>query len=157
MLNIILVSRWKKRKNERKWTEGQFCSWYCSDSCSIIDSVLLSFTINLLLFSISQIFEILIGSLINDNFDKTIHNQARAAAEYVRPACLPTTHVEHGARCWIAGWGYTKYDPDGSPKGSALSRFLKEAAVNVFSNDYCKENSYLKLAKCVLFKNKNVI
>ena len=94
---------------------------------------------------------------LNDNFDKTIHNQARAAAEYVRPACLPTTHVEHGARCWIAGWGYTKYDPDGSPKGSALSRFLKEAAVNVFSNDYCKENSYLKLAKWVLFKNKNVI
>ena len=89
-------------------------------------------------------------SFTNDNFQKTIHDHFPEAAEYVRPVCLPTTHIEHGARCWIAGWGYTKYTMEnefGRPQGSALSRFLKEAAVNVFSNEYCKNNSYLKLAK----------
>ena len=80
-----------------------------------------------------------------------IANNVPAAAEYVRPACLPTAHVPHGQRCWIAGWGYRKFGQSvwGYWQGSNLARYLQEASVNVFSNDYCAANSQYIIANNV--------
>ena len=82
---------------------------------------------------------------------KHIANNVPAAAEYVRPACLPTAHVPHGQRCWTAGWGFRKFGKTvwGYYQGSNLARYLQEASVNVFSNEYCEANSQYILANSI--------
>ncbi len=48
-------------------------------------------------------------------------------------ACLPTEHVEHGAGCHTAGWGYISDDK--------TAKILQEVNVNAMSDQYCVDNS----------------
>ena len=50
-----------------------------------------------------------------------------------RMACLPTEEPEHGAGCWVAGWGATSF-------GSGTSSELLSTGVNVMSQEYCLLN-----------------
>ena len=71
------------------------------------------------------------------------------AAEYVKPACL-SKHFPHNGniKCMIAGWGYRKFGLDEFDwwSGSQLAPKLQEAAITVFSNEYCIQHSTLSLA-----------
>ena len=52
----------------------------------------------------------------------------------VQPACLPKADKQHGAACWVAGWGSTFF-------GSPVNPNLHSVGVNVFSNEYCVAKS----------------
>ena len=53
----------------------------------------------------------------------------------VRPVCLPKADKEHGAGCWVAGWGTTS-------SGGSSSATLLSVGVNILSAEYCVANSY---------------
>lgn len=69
---------------------------------------------------------------------------------FIKSACLPSSPIADmaGKRCWIAGWGYTKFGPTqwGGLQGSKLAPVLQEAGINVFSNEYCRDHSHHILA-----------
>lgn len=48
-------------------------------------------------------------------------------------ACLPTEHVEHGAGCHTAGWGYISADK--------TAKILQEVNINAMSDQYCVDHS----------------
>jgi len=50
-------------------------------------------------------------------------------------ACLPTQLPQHGRACWVGGWGTTR-------SGGVVSNKQKEVGVNVFSTEYCQNNTY---------------
>ena len=53
----------------------------------------------------------------------------------VQPACLPNEVHQHGAACWVAGWG--SFDYLGGPQNPDLH----SVGVNVFSAEYCIANN----------------
>ncbi|CAG5104885.1 Oidioi.mRNA.OKI2018_I69.chr1.g1637.t1.cds [Oikopleura dioica] len=58
----------------------------------------------------------------------------------VQPVCLPKEVHEHGAACWVAGWGSFEY------MGGPQNPDLHSVGVNVFSAEYCLANSLISLA-----------
>ncbi|CBY23669.1 unnamed protein product [Oikopleura dioica] len=52
----------------------------------------------------------------------------------VGAACLPNKQEEHGAACWVAGWGSVKH-------GGRSSNELLSVGVNILDHQYCMENS----------------
>lgn len=51
-------------------------------------------------------------------------------------ACLPAENFSHGEACWVSGWGHT------SSGGDFTSQFLRSVGVNLFSEEYCTENTW---------------
>jgi hypothetical protein len=50
-------------------------------------------------------------------------------------ACLPNKREEHGAACWVAGWGTIKHGGDSSNE-------LLSVGVNILDHDYW--NGFIK-------------
>ena len=56
-------------------------------------------------------------------------------------ACMASTNPVGGEACWVAGWGRTDDDGEGS-----LPNELMSVGTNIFSHEYCIEKtSWVKL------------
>ena len=58
-------------------------------------------------------------------------------------ACLPAENFSHGEACWASGWGVTSFNGD-------ISTFLRSVGVNLFSEEYCNENSVPEVTERIM-------
>ena len=58
-------------------------------------------------------------------------------------ACLPAENFSHGEACWASGWGVTSFNGD-------ISTFLRSVGVNLFSKEYCNENSVPEVTERIM-------
>ena len=64
---------------------------------------------------------------------------------FIKPACVSPTVPAHGTALYVAGWGMHNYNQQ-TENGSYPDR-LREARINMFSNEYCAAFSKMKISE----------
>lgn len=64
---------------------------------------------------------------------------------FIKPACVSPTVPAHGTALYVAGWGMHNYNQQ-TEVGSYPDR-LREARINMFSNEYCAAFSKMKISE----------